>query len=89
MDRETYEAHLIQLFTLGGLLIEVAERAETIGPYLDPTLWRDRGRDLQMNLRVLHAFRRLQLALGRELGATATVDEGDDAARVAAARVSA
>lgn len=44
------------------------ERAEALGPILDPTLYRDRARDFSIDMRVTRALLKAKLAIETTLG---------------------
>ena len=66
---DEYEAELRKLWLMYSLLlhmplqqmIEWASRADTIGPIVDPTLWREKGGKLRQDTKLMQAFRSVQL----------------------------
>lgn len=80
ITRETYPAHLAQLWALTSLIedaplaemLAAAEHADSVGAILDPTLYREKAPALHEDLTVLRALRQVQTTLagmrGRRAG---------------------
>lgn len=75
MNKELYSQTQIQLTTLAGLVadlplidfINADAHAETIGPIVDPTLYRQAGAKLRNVIRLAEAFREVQKEVQRQL----------------------
>jgi len=65
---DDYQLTLAGLWAMANLIanaplaemLAAAERAETLGPIVDPTLYRERARALSEDLALLRAFRAVQ-----------------------------
>jgi hypothetical protein len=72
MNEQEYREGIKGAFELAALLMELeldplikaAERADTIGPYVDPTLWMRGNKALEQQLVILHALRAAQGRIG-------------------------
>jgi hypothetical protein len=77
MNAEDYTGYLVRAWTLTreledlplAAMIYLADKADTVGPFVDPTLYQEKGRSLGEDLRMLRALRNAQVALA-ELKAT-------------------
>jgi hypothetical protein len=73
VTKENYPATLAGLWAMAQLLEEAplpemlaaAERADSIGPLVDPTLYREKGRALAEDIEMLDALRHVQVVVQR------------------------
>ena len=72
VTKENYQATLAGLWAMAQLIDEApiaemlaaAERADVMGPLLDPTLYREKSRALQEDREMLRALRNVQEVMG-------------------------
>jgi hypothetical protein len=73
VTEENYQAMLTHLWSLAfliekaplGEMLAAAEHADAVGAFVDPTLYRDKGRALSEDIEMLRALRPVQEAVGR------------------------
>lgn len=73
VTKENYQPNLVALWAMAHLIEEAplpemlaaAERADSIGAILDPTLYQEKGRALAEDIEMLDALRHVQVVLER------------------------